>query len=385
VSSSDIDARYVNITGDTMTGGLTAPSVAVAGDTLRIATPKTIASQAAGGNIGDIHWDDKYIYLLIGPGQWRQIPHFALGSGPVDPSKQWIAGGDIPGLGELGLLAFGGGNFLCSRAYSGTGASWTEATGVAGGRDVYYTEPLGCFRITQLDRIHYLAAGGEWLPLSVGEGYDSRIFWGMAYNGTTWVASLTVDAGSRNVLLATSDIVNGPYVEVPNVFDEDVGGLAGRVFAGNGTFVMVSRGSGRLFYSANGADWNQCTGTAYPIQGFTDGTYAAYLGGKWVLVNSESIYTSTDGAVWQEISTPGYAWVQVAHNGRTGEASKYVAVTVDGKWGYSKDAETWTLDSQLISDFGVKGVAFGATASMRRFVAISDAGVGYSYYLNDLP
>ncbi|MBS7620698.1 hypothetical protein KEJ32_01010 [Candidatus Bathyarchaeota archaeon] len=49
-------------------------NLTLSGNTLRIATKRTINSSTAPGNPGEICWDDNYIYICIAPNTWRRVP-----------------------------------------------------------------------------------------------------------------------------------------------------------------------------------------------------------------------------------------------------------------------------------------------------------------------
>jgi hypothetical protein len=95
VSEAQLDARYLTLTGGTLTGALTAPSISVNGNITStgashsfvaksvpvtalsdfpIAPTGTPASQTAAGTVGRLEWDANYLYLAIAANQWRRIP-----------------------------------------------------------------------------------------------------------------------------------------------------------------------------------------------------------------------------------------------------------------------------------------------------------------------
>lgn len=78
VSAAGGGALFTVLQGGNVGVGTTAPAVKldVNGNAIRIQTASTQATSAAAGNVGEIRWDDTYLYVRISTG-WRRV---ALGA-----------------------------------------------------------------------------------------------------------------------------------------------------------------------------------------------------------------------------------------------------------------------------------------------------------------
>lgn len=54
--------------------GVPTAKLDVAGDTMRLRTPKTPASATATGNAGDLAWDANYVYVCVATNTWKRSP-----------------------------------------------------------------------------------------------------------------------------------------------------------------------------------------------------------------------------------------------------------------------------------------------------------------------
>ena len=64
----------------TFSGAVSVGSLDISGDTLRIITAKTPASEAAAGSAGEICWDANNVYVTTATNTWKKTPLIAFGS-----------------------------------------------------------------------------------------------------------------------------------------------------------------------------------------------------------------------------------------------------------------------------------------------------------------
>ena len=79
-SGSLVRTEQLRVTGNGNVGiGTTAPTnkLHIAGDTIRLDTPRTPASSTAACNVGEISWDVNYVYVCVATNSWKRT---ALGT-----------------------------------------------------------------------------------------------------------------------------------------------------------------------------------------------------------------------------------------------------------------------------------------------------------------
>jgi photosystem II stability/assembly factor-like uncharacterized protein len=214
-------------------------------------------------------------------------------------------------------------------AYSTDGVSWT-----AGAENI-----LGMG-----NGIHAIAYGNNRF---VAVGFQSK----MAYsddNGVTWtaVADSTIWQFTNSLgILVTPAITAIAY--------------------GNNRFVAVGEYSGRMAYSADGANWTTVADRpfTYSIDAITFGT-AGNAGGRFVVGGLPGTAYSANGESWTFIDAPVYT------DGLSWGNNRFVSLGMDGRIEYSADAVTWTRVANSPFTRTSSVVAYGNG----RFIAVADDG-----------
>ena len=227
----------------------------------------------------------------------------------------------------------------------GYGVAWNGtlwvAVGVGGGVDA-------SGQVLGQETIAYSYDGITWTPSSNGNSIFTGYGYGVAWNGTLWVA---VGEGTNHSIAYSYDgITWTPSSNGNSIFTYGYG------VAWNGTlWVAVGEGTNTIAYSYDGITW---TGLGNSI--FTYGYGVAWNGTLWVAVGdgtTNTIATSPDGITWTGRSSNGIFSLrgrEVAWNG-----TLWVAVGEgQNRITYSYDGITWTgLGNSIFSTRGY-GVAF---------------------------
>jgi len=322
VAKSDLDALYVNVAGDWMSGPLalggaasfagTAP-LDIDASTIRLRQTKTPASENDTGEPGTICWDDAYLYACISPNEWRRVAW-----------RDWsdsVTGGAwaLPqptGAGAHDNLDYVGGLLIGNTGrYSEDGTTWTlPSTGF---------QP----NISPQSRTVY--GKGTWLV--TGTSKSSSLFdYSTSSDGKSWTKR-SVGLGTLGFTTTTNNMRKN--------------GLA----YGRGRFVAHVAGSSsnsRFIHSADGLTWAMSalptglpagqllTVTAVAYKGNdTSGIFVAFgLASPWFL-------TSTDGIAWTARSLPvGRTFTDCAvGNGR------FVAIATGNECLHSIDGINWSV------------------------------------------
>lgn len=170
-------------------------------------------------------------------------------------------------------------------------------------------------------------------------------------------------------LRTSTDGVTWATVEVPGRDNGGTTGLAG----GGGAFVVATGGFGgapRLYRSTDAATWSNVTPS-----GLTNAPqYLAYGNGRFVVVASNQIWVSTDGAAWTKAPAMADQLMYLQHTG-----SRFIARSHNGGYLTSTDGNTWT---RLANSYGPN---IEATAAVERDGRIYLASYGGTILRSEVP
>jgi hypothetical protein len=375
ITQAQADARYVELTGDWMSGPLalggtaaftTTSPLDIDATTYRVRQPKTPASQTDIGEQGTVCWDTAYLYCCVAPNQWRRqawsdwsgavtgaawsplttasSPQFAVSFGGgtfvADVGKwsvdgaNWYAGFGLPTGNSIARAAFGSGTFVTvAKSSSGgfanfytssDGKAWTTRTVAVGGTS----------NRTQARGVAFGASRFVALMNTTGSSVEN-VLPRHSIDGITWTASAAPSGLAANTLSDITGVAfgSGLFVAVGNA---NSGGLATNryltspdgitwtarslplslswndVAFGNGRFTVIAPGLVALT-SIDGINWTQ---VAMPAS--ADWETMTYGGGRWIAVapTTTTAAISSDGISWATMPLPAAsAWNGIATNG----------------------------------------------------------------------
>ena len=185
-------------------------------------------------------------------------------------------------------------------------------------------------------------------PYSVsGAGWD-----GVCYGNNKYIA-----CGASGYITYSNDATTWTSQQVGS-------GYWYSVVYGNNVYVAVG-GSGKIVTSSDGVTW----GTPITL-GSSDWNNIKFINNKFYAVGSNSyISSSSDGTTWETpIQVTSAVWYDIAFGNNV-----YVAVghyLLKAQVTTSTDGVTWTSATQISTNFGLHGVAFGHG----KFVAVGSNG-----------
>jgi hypothetical protein len=362
VAQADLDARYVNVAGDWMSGSLalggtdsfttTAP-LDIDATTYRLRQPKTPASQTDIGEQGTVCWDTAYLYACVAPNQWRRIAW-----------KDWdgaVTGGSwapmTPASAPLFNISYGGGLFHGDFGkWSTDGSNWFAGTGLPTSGNYYSCAAFG---------------NGTWVRAVKSLTGTAPQFFSSA-DGKVWASRLGAAATAIAHRVGESGVAFGAgrFVAMVNSSGTATGNVGPRhstdgitwansaaptglvantlsditaVAFGSGLFVAVGNSGGaataRYLTSPDGITW---TARSLPIATLAIKDMA-FGNGRFVAVATGNVgLTSIDGINWSQITLPaGADWASVTYGG-----GRWIAVaTTTSTAAQSPDGITWTTQA----------------------------------------
>jgi hypothetical protein len=390
ITQAQADARYVELTGDWMSGPLalggsaafttTAP-LDIDATTYRLRQPKTPASQTDIGEQGTVCWDNAYLYCCVAPNQWRRQawsdwsgavtgaawaplttaspPQFAIGFGgstfvadsgrwSVDGAN-WYAGTGLPAY-TLSTWNIGGGH---TRPAFGNGTFVLAARNGGSGNASFYTS----------------SDGKAWTQrtITVGTGSNETGLRAVGFGGGRFVSMIN-STGLSTANVTPRHSVDGITWGVATVAGlpasslTEVTGVAHSGGAAAGLFVSVGRANGAAtndyLTSPDGVTW---TARTFPLTlAWND---VAFGNGRFVAISSGlAALTSVDGVNWTQVNMPASAdWETLVYGG-----GKWIAVAPNStNAAISSDGITWTTialpASSAWNGIATNGTVFVAT------------------------
>lgn len=268
------------------------------------------------------------------------------GTGAAVSASNWSLSANLGRENWYGM-AFGAGKFLTigsqGHVYTSTdGAAWTKTatanTNLATARDTFYLN-------------------GRFVVLSVVGGYtrfmsssDGTNWTGPSLSATSWNGA----AHGNGKYVAVDGQGNVAYSSDGSTFGmKSIGGNWYRVAFGAGRFLAVSNSpSGTLASSVDGVTWTTVPNPLISTAAY--GGEIAFVNGRFLLVQGNSLAVSTDGTSWTTRALPltFNTNPHIAYGGGT-----YVILARSNKLVTSSDALSWTAGSVPTAEW--HGVAYG--------------------------
>lgn len=357
ITQDQADARYVELTGDWVSGSLrlggsatfvgTAP-LDIDATTYRLRQQKTPASQTDTGEAGTICWDTAYLYACIAANQWRRLPWQDWSGAPTGASWSPLAVAAAP----LWNIGFSGGIFTADlNKWSVDGSNWFNGTGVSVGSDGVSRAAHGngtWVRVrkgssSNLVNVHTSSDGKAWVdrPWDVGTASSARTgARGVCFGGARFVSLTNSGASNSNVIPRYSvDGITWANSAAPaGLVASTLSDIEGVAF-GNGRFVAVGRynllATNRYLHSTDGVTWTAASlplSLVYSDVAFGNGRFTAIAPGLAAL-------TSVDGLTWTQVNMPSSAdWETLVFGG-----GRWIAVAPNTSTAaQSSDGITWT-------------------------------------------
>jgi hypothetical protein len=232
---------------------------------------------------------------------------------------------------------------------------------------------------------YYTSSGGggggptTWTAVSNSILVSDDTVRGIAYGGGKWVA-VSNNTTSGGKIAYSTDGTSWTAVTDTTFRNASIYAIA----YGNGTFVAVGQ-SGRMATSTDGVTWTAVTYTSSTFWQYYSGSEnkqvtasiygIAYGNGKFVAVGSGGgkMAYSADATSWTALSTISTTFDNaISINGIAYGNGMFVAVGSSGKMAYSTDGASWTAVSN--STFG-NTIDIGAIAyGNGKFVAVGEYG-----------
>ncbi len=221
-------------------------------------------------------------------------------------------------------------------------------------------------------------AAGRYVTAGIGGLYHStdlatwtRVtqdqMYGVVHDNGKFVAAYYGGLGLG--LRTSADGITWATVQVPGRDNGGTNGLA----AGGGAYVVATGGFGgtpKIFRSTDAATWSNVTPA-----GLTNAPqYLAYGNDRFVLVASNQVWVSTDGATWTKAPAMGDQLMYLQHTG-----SRFIARSHNGGYLTSTDGNTWT---RLANSYAPN---ISATAAVERDGRIYLAANGGTILRSEVP
>lgn len=360
ITQAQADARYVELTGDWVSGSLrlggsatfvgTAP-LDIDATTYRVRQQKTPASQTDTGEAGTICWDTAYLYACIAANQWRRLPWQDWSGAPTGASWSPLAVAAAP----LWNIGFSGGIFTADlNKWSVDGSNWFSGTGVSVGLDAVSRAAHGngtWVRVRKVSgnglvNVQTSSDGKAWIdrPWDVGTSSSARTgARGVCFGGSRFVSLTNSGLNLSNVIPRYSvDGITWANSAAPaGLVASTLSDIEGVAF-GNGRFVAVGRNlllaTNRYLHSTDGVTWTAASlplSLVYTDVAFGNGRFTAIAPGLAAL-------TSVDGLTWTQVNMPSSAdWETLVFGG-----GRWIAVSPNTSTAaQSSDGITWTTMS----------------------------------------